>query len=72
MQRTTGRNLFREGRQLFAALASLSRTQPAISSELAAQQGSVRGYADNSLLKTALYDFNVEQGGSLPVIVLVS
>ena len=63
MQAASGRTLAKEGRHLLGALASLSRIQSGAHCDIFSL-GHARGYADDStLLKTALYDFHVDQGG---------
>ena len=64
MQAGTGRKLALEGRNLFAAFARLTGVQPDAVCSRALPSVLARGFADDSLKKTALYDFNVDQGGA--------
>ncbi|KAK9796663.1 hypothetical protein WJX73_002188 [Symbiochloris irregularis] len=66
MQALVGRQLSREGKQLFGAIVQRLRGQPGTALEPALYPALSRGYADeSSLLKTPLYDYHVEQGGKM-------
>lgn len=63
LQARSGRALAQNCRQLCAAWAHVGTSQ-----RIAATDGGLnqsRRYAEDALLKTALYDFNVEHGGGV-------